>query len=137
MQTLNVPLLSDLYWVMYIQLVCGRSPGPSCSNGTWSYPEDKCYQSLLSYSTASAIYPLNNCDQDDVTCKSFQYPDKPTMFSHAKISDLSGAIDDMSRTLDRLRAYSRESDLAVNATKTKWMLVSILLISFYHSLIER
>ena len=59
------------------------------------------------------------------------------MFSHAKISDLSGAIDDMSRSLYRLGAHSRESDLAVNATKTKWMLVSILLIPFYHSLIER
>ena len=43
----------------------------------------------------------------------------------------------MSRTLDRLGAYSRESDLAVNATKTKWMLVSSPQISFYHSLIEK
>ena len=59
------------------------------------------------------------------------------MFStHAKISDLSGAIDDMSRTLYRLGAYSRESDLAVNATKTKRMLVSSPQMSFYQSLIE-
>ena len=41
----------------------------------------------------------------------------------------------MSRTLDCLGASSRESDLAVIATKTKWMLVSSLQISFYHSLI--
>ena len=120
---------------MHTQLVCGSSPGPSCSNGGWSYLEDKCYQSLLSYLMASAIYPFNNWDQDDVTCKSFQYADKPTFFSHAKVSDLSGAIDDMSRTLDCLGAYSRESDLAVIATKTKWMLVSSPQISFYHSLI--
>ena len=52
----------------------------------------------------SAIYPLNNWEKDDVTCKSFQYADKPTFFSHAKLRDLSGAIDDMSRTLDRLEA---------------------------------
>ena len=43
----------------------------------------------------------------------------------------------MSRTLDRLGTCSRESDLAVNATKTKWMLVSSPQISFYHSLIEK
>ena len=86
---------------------------------------------------ASAIYPLNNWDQDDITCKSFRYADKPTFFSHAKVSDLSGAIYDMSRTLDRLGAYSRESYLAVNATKTKRMLVSSPQISFYQSLIEK
>ena len=43
----------------------------------------------------------------------------------------------MSRTLDRLGAYSRESYLAVNATKTKRMLVSSPQISFYQSLIEK
>ena len=43
----------------------------------------------------------------------------------------------MSRTLGRLGTYSRESDLAVIATKTKWMLVSSPQISFYHSLIEK
>ena len=43
----------------------------------------------------------------------------------------------MSCTLDCLGAYSRELDLAVNATKTKWMLVSSPRISFYHSLIEK
>ena len=54
-----------------------------------------------------------------------------------KGSNFSGAIDDMSCTLDRLGAYSRELDLAVNATKTKWMLVSSPQISSYHSLIEK
>ena len=41
------------------------------------------------------------------------------MLSHAKVRGLSGAIDDINRRLDRLGAYSRESDMAVNATKTK------------------
>ena len=35
-------------------------------------------------------------------CKSFQYADETTFFSHAKVRNLSEAIDDMSRTLDRL-----------------------------------
>ena len=70
-------------------------------------------------------------------CKSFQYADETTFFSHGTVSNFSGAIDDMSRTLDRLGGYSRESDLAVNATKTKWMLVSSAQMPFYHSLIEK
>ena len=78
----------------------------------------------------SAIYPLNNWGQEGVTCKSFQYADETTFFSHAKVSNFSGAIDDMKRTLGRLGAYSRESDLAVNATKSKWMQVSSPQISF-------
>ena len=72
-----------------------------------------------------------------VTSKTFQYADETTFFSHGKVSNISGAIDGMSRTLDRLGAYSRESDLPVNATRTNWMLVSSPQISFYHSLIEK
>ena len=54
-----------------------------------------------------------------------------------KVRDLSGAIDDMSRRLDRLGAYSSEPELAVNTTKTKWMLVSTPQMSLYHSLYEK
>ena len=70
-------------------------------------------------------------------CKSFQYADETTLFSHAKVSNFSGAIDGMSCTLGRLGGYSRESDLAVHATKGKWMPVCSPQISFYHSLIEK
>ena len=70
-------------------------------------------------------------------CKSFPYADETTFFSHARLSNFSGAIDDMSRTLYRLRGYSRESDLAVNATKTKWVLVFSAQMPFYHSLIQK
>ena len=34
--------------------------------------------------------------------KSFQYADETSFFSHAKVRNLSEAIDDMGRTLDRL-----------------------------------
>ena len=54
-----------------------------------------------------------------------------------KVRDLPGAIDDMSRRLDRLGAYSSEPDLAVKATKTRWMLVSTPQMSLYHSLYEK
>ena len=38
-------------------------------------------------------------------CKSFQYADETTFFSHAKVRNLSEAIDDMSRTLVLDRLY--------------------------------
>ena len=56
----------------------------------------------MSYSMDSTNYPLNNWGQESVTWKSFQYADETTFFSHAKVRNLSEAIDDMGRTLDRL-----------------------------------
>ena len=83
------------------------------------------------------IFDLYVADlQDGVKCKSFRYADETILFSHVKVRDLSGAIDDMNRRLDCLGACSSESDLAVNATKTKWMLVSSPQMSLYHSLHE-
>ena len=72
-------------------------------------------------------------------CKGFQYAGDTTLFGHTKVRDLSGAVDDMNRRLDRLGAYSSESDLAVYSNKTKWMLVSTpqTLTSLDHSLHEK
>ena len=50
---------------------------------------------------------------------------------------LSGAIDDMSCCLDSPRTYSNESNLTLNATKTKWMLVPTPQMSRYHALDEK
>ena len=83
------------------------------------------------------IFDLYVADlQDGVKCKSFRYADETILFGHVEVRDFSGAIDDMNRRLDCLGAYSSESDLAVNATKTKWMLVSSPQMSLYHSLHE-
>ena len=84
------------------------------------------------------IFDLYVADlQDGVKCKSFQLEDETILFGHIKVRELSGAIDDMNRRLDCLGAYSSESDLAANATKTKLVLVSTLQMSLYHSLHEK
>ena len=84
------------------------------------------------------IFDLYVADlQDDVRCKSFQYADDTILFGNTKVRDLSGAIADMNLRLDRLGAYLSECDLAVNATKTKWMMVSAPQMSLYHSLHEK
>ena len=56
------------------------------------------------------------------------------MAEQSFVSDLSGAITDINHNLNRLGEYSNESNLALNATKTKWMLVSTPQMSRYHSL---
>ena len=53
---------------------------------------------------------------------------------YRKVSDLSGATSDINHNLHRLGEYSNESNLALNATKTKWMLVFTPRMSRYHSL---
>ena len=84
------------------------------------------------------IFDLYVADlQDGVKRKSFQYKDETILFGHVKVRDLSGAIDDMNRRLDCLVVYSSESDLAVNATKTKWVLVSTPQMCLYHSFHEK
>ena len=71
--------------------------------------------------------------QNNVNCQCFQYADDTTLYIHTKVSDLSGATTDINHNLNRLGEYSNESNLAFNATKTKWMLVSTPQMSHYHS----
>ena len=72
--------------------------------------------------------------QNNVNCQCFQYADDPTLYINTKVSDLSGATTDINHNLNRLGEYSNESNLALNATKTNWMLVSTPQMSRYHSL---
>ena len=69
----------------------------------------------------------------------FQWPSNTgiiwaALYIHTKVSDLSGTITDINHNLNRLGEYSNESNLSLNATKTKWMLVSTPQMSHYHSL---
>ena len=72
--------------------------------------------------------------QNNVNCQCFQYEDDTTLYIHSKVSDLSGATTDINHNLNRLGEYSNESNLALNATITKWMLVSTSQMSRHHSL---
>ena len=72
--------------------------------------------------------------QNNVNCQCFQYADDTTFHIYTKVSDLSGATTDINRNLNCLGEYLNESNLALNATKTKWMLVSKSQKPRYHSL---
>ena len=72
--------------------------------------------------------------QNIVNCQCFQYADDTTLYIHTEVSDLSGATTDIKYNLNCLGEHSNESNLALNATKMKWMLVSTPQMSRYHSL---
>ena len=48
-------------------------------------------------------------------------------------SKYAGATTDINHNLNRLGEYLNESNLALNAIKTKWMLVSTPQMSCHHS----
>ena len=72
--------------------------------------------------------------QNNVNCQSFQYAGDTTLYIYTKVSDLLGETTDINHNLNRLGEYSNESNLALNAAKTKWMLVSTSQRSRYNSL---
>ena len=79
-------------------------------------------------------------DLNDVTpptTKCFQYADDTTLYSHCAVSDLETGEAEMNKTLTELSTWSQGSNLALNPTKTKCMLLSTSQMSTYHSLSSR
>ena len=72
--------------------------------------------------------------QKHVQCLCFQYADDTTLYLHAKASKLDDCTTGLSDAIARLVNYSTDSNLAVNAKKTKWMLLSTTQMSRVHSL---
>ena len=86
------------------------------------------------------IFNLYVADLNDVTpptTKCFQYADDTTLYSHCAVSDLETGEAEMNKTLTELSTWSQGSNLALNPTKTKCMLLSTSQMSTYHSLSSR
>lgn len=69
-----------------------------------------------------------------IKCPCYQYADDTTFFAHSKIKDLANGVMNLNDAISRLGEYSAESNLALNESKTKWMLVSTRLMSRAHAL---
>ena len=74
--------------------------------------------------------------QDNVNVKCFQYADNTTIYDHAKASDLNSCRNTIYQSINKLRAWSKESTLAFNNDKTKVMIISTLQMSRVHRLDE-
>jgi len=64
-------------------------------------------------------------------------PDDTTFFVHSKPCDLDASADHINRTITSLRECSESCNLALNPSKTNWMLISTPPMARYHSLEER
>ena len=75
--------------------------------------------------------------QSELQCDCYQYADDTTFYVHSKPCDLDASADHINRTITRLRHYSESCNLALNPSKTNWMLVSSPQMARYHNLEER
>ena len=69
--------------------------------------------------------------QKELQCDCYQYADD------TKPGDLDSSVAEINKTIASLRNYSNSCNLALNPTKTTWLLISTPQMSRYHSLDER
>ena len=74
--------------------------------------------------------------QGKVQCRCHQYADDTTLLQHSKPQELDKCAEEMNQTIESLNEYSTNSNLALNSTKTKWMMLSTRQMSTVHSLEE-
>ena len=74
--------------------------------------------------------------QENVNVKYFQYADDTTIYDHAKISDLNSCRNTIYQSINKLSVWSKESTLAFNNDKTKFMILSTPQMSRVHHLDE-
>ena len=67
-------------------------------------------------------------------CPCFQYAEDTTFYLHSKVSNLDDSNTGLNDARARLENYSTDSNLALNARKTKWLLLSTTQMSRVHSL---
>ena len=72
--------------------------------------------------------------QEHIQCPCFQYAEDTTFYLHSKVSNLDDSNTGLNGGRARLENYSTGSNLALNAKKTRWMLLSTTQMSRVHSL---
>lgn len=75
---------------------------------------------------------MQDCLKDGSTC--FQYADDTTVLLHAPPKDLNDCVNRMNNTLQSIESWAADSNLLLNETKTKQMLVTTRQMSRVHDL---
>jgi len=66
-----------------------------------------------------------------------QYADDSTLYDHCHVKDIDKCCDEMSKNLDSVLLWSKNNNLAFNASKTKSMIISTPTMSRIHGLDEK
>ena len=61
--------------------------------------------------------------QEKLQLPSYQYADDTSVYIHSKVCDLDSAVKEVNDAIARLVDYSQCSNLALNSSKTDWMLL--------------
>ena len=75
--------------------------------------------------------------QSELQCDCYQYADDTTFYIHSKPCDLDFSAEHINKAVTSLRDYSKSCNLALNSSKTNWMLISTPQMARSHSLEER
>ena len=75
---------------------------------------------------------MQDCLRDGSTC--FQYADDTTVLLHAPPKDLKDCVNRMNNILQSIESWAADSNLLLNETKTKQMLVTTRQMSRAHDL---
>jgi len=75
--------------------------------------------------------------QKELQCDCYQYTDDTTFYVHSKPGDLDSSAARINKTIASLKNYSNCCNLALNSTKTNWIIISRPRMSCYHNLEER
>jgi len=75
---------------------------------------------------------MQDCLQDGCSC--FQYADDTTVLHHATPKNFDVCVDKMKKTLSSIESWAADSNLLLNETKTKQMIITTKQMSKVHNL---
>ena len=75
--------------------------------------------------------------RSELQCDCYRYANDTTFYIHSNPCDLDSSADHINKVVSNLKDFSRSCNLALNSSKTNWMLISTLQMARYHILGER
>ena len=75
--------------------------------------------------------------QSELQCDCYQYADDTMLYIHSKPCDLDSSAYHFKKAVTSPRSYSKSCNLALNSSKTNWMVISTPQMARYHSLEEQ
>ena len=83
------------------------------------------------------LYISDLRDNIDLTTFCSQYADDTSLYTHCAVRELESTTCDLNESLTKLGSWSKDSNLALNPNKTKFMVLSTQQMSSHHKLVDR
>ena len=83
------------------------------------------------------LYVSDLRDNLDLSTSCSQYADDTSLYTHCAVKELESTTSDLNESLTKLGSWSKDSNLALNPNKTKFMVLSTQQMSSHHRLADR